>query len=95
MGLKVGGLRWPQQAWDTGWEGRTQIAAWLLPARCVPPTLACPPVSSPGTQQALKVLAVSSKSLNLVLPAARSSGTVLSILIALSLAVGLAHHRRL
>lgn len=39
-----------------------------------------------------EVLAVSSKSLNLVLPAARSSGTVLSVLIALSLAVGLAHH---
>lgn len=41
------------------------------------------------------MLAVGLKGLNPVFPTAWSSGTVLSLLIAQSLAGGLAHHRRL
>lgn len=50
MGLKAGGLCQPQQVWDTGWESRTQTAAWLPQARChhpfpqpaPPQSLLCP-----------------------------------------------------
>lgn len=106
MGLKAGG-RWggsPLAAAGMGRgpgqphpDGLSASPGLAVPVRSL--SLACPPprlfsrlprcLAPSGRSE---VLAVGLQGLNLVFPTARSSGTVLSILLAQSLAAGLAHH---